>query len=172
MNIRVKKLNENAVLPTKSTIDAAGYDLTVTEITTEVGEDGVMMLVYHTGLSLEIPKHYAGFLFNRSSIAKKSLVLTNCVGVIDADYRGEIVAKFKVNTTSIPAIFKPGDKFAQIIILPLLDVNYEFISENDDLTQTERGTGGYGSTDEKEMSTNNVEHTNEEEIGCTPERNE
>ena len=84
MNIRVKKLNENAVLPTKSTIDAAGYDLTVTEITTEVGEDGVMMLVYHTGLSLEIPKHYAGFLFNRSSIAKKSLVLTNCVGVIDA----------------------------------------------------------------------------------------
>lgn len=84
MNLKVKKLNEKATLPVKANSTDAGYDLTCIDITTEVGEDAVMSLVYHTGIALEIPEGYVGLLFQRSSVAKKSLSLTNAVGVIDS----------------------------------------------------------------------------------------
>lgn len=147
MNIKVKKLNEKAVLPVKANVTDAGLDLTCIDITTEVGEDAVMSLVYHTGIALEIPEGYVGLLFQRSSVSKKSLSLTNAVGVIDAGYRGEIMAKFKVNTTSIPAIYKPGERFAQLIIMPIPQVEMQWSEE---LTESERGEGGYGSSDQVE----------------------
>lgn len=135
-------------MPTKANITDAGLDLTCIDITSEVGEDGVMSLVYHTGLAIEIPEGHAGYLFPRSSIAKKSLTLTNCVGVIDSGYRGEIMAKFKVNlvTNAIPmaSVYKPEERFAQLIIMPIPQVELEWSEE---LTESERGEGGYGSSD-------------------------
>ena len=148
MIVKVKKLNEKAVMPTKANITDAGLDLTCIDITSEVGEDGVMSLVYHTGISIEIPEGHVGYLFPRSSIAKKSLTLTNCVGVIDSGYRGEVMAKFKVNlvTNAIPmaSVYKPEERFAQLIIMPIPQVELEWSEE---LTESERGEGGYGSSD-------------------------
>lgn len=147
MIVKIKKLNDKAIMPTKANITDAGLDLTCTDITTEVGEDAVMSLVYHTGISMEIPEGYVGLLFCRSSIAKKSLTLTNATGILDAGYRGEILAKFKVNTLSIPAIYKPGERFAQLIIMPIPQVELQWSEE---LTESDRGEGGYGSSNVKE----------------------
>lgn len=155
VTVKVKKLNENAVIPSKAYADDAGLDLTCIDITTEVGEDAVVSFVYHTGIALEIPKGYVGLLFPRSSIAKKSLLMTNCVGIIDSGYVGEIMAKMKVNTTSIPSIYRPAEKFAQLIIMPIPEVTLELTEE---LSTSDRGEGGYGSSDIKtEVETNNIE---------------
>ena len=148
MDVKVKKISEKAVIPTKAHTTDAGYDLTCTEITTEVAEDNVMILVYHTGLTLEIPDGYVGLLFNRSSVAKKSITLTNAVGIIDSGYRGEVMAKFKINTLSVPSVFKPGEAFAQLVIMPILEVN--LIEVASELSNSERGEGGFGSTDKVE----------------------
>lgn len=144
MEVKIKKLHEKAVVPVYSTEGAAGMDLTAVDITTEIGEDGVPMLVYHTGISMEIPEGHVGLIFPRSSIAKTSLVLTNSVGVIDSDYRGEIMLKFKLNTNTSGAVYRPEDRVAQMIIVPYPKVTFEVTEE---LTKTERGEGGYGSTD-------------------------
>lgn len=148
MIVKIKRLNEKAVLPTKANITDAGLDLTCTDISSEVGEDGVMSLVYHTGIAIEIPENHVGLLFPRSSISKKSLTLTNCVGVIDSGYRGEVMAKFKINlvTNAIPmaSVYKPEERFAQLIIMPIPQVELEWSEE---LTESERGEGGYGSSD-------------------------
>ena len=145
MDVKVKKISEKAVIPTKAHATDAGFDLVCTEITTEVGEDAVMNLVYHTGITLEIPDGYVGLLFNRSSISAKSLTLTNAVGVIDSGYRGEIMAKFKINTLSVPSVFKPGEKFAQLIIMPIPETN--LIEVQSELATSDRGENGFGSTD-------------------------
>lgn len=148
MDVKVKKISEKAVIPTKAHSTDAGYDLICAEITQEVGEDGVPVLIYHTGLTFEIPDGNVGLLFNRSSVAKKSITLTNAVGVIDSGYRGEVIAKFKLNTLSIPAIFKPGEAFAQLVIMPIPEVN--LIEVASELSNSERGEGGFGSTDKVE----------------------
>lgn len=142
--IKFKKLSEKAVMPVRATNGSAGYDLTCTYVTTEISECGQLVLVYHTDLALEIPEGFAGFLFPRSSVSKKSLRLCNSVGVIDSDYRGEVTGKFVVTTDVIPALYKEGERFAQLVILPV--VNEEFV-EAEELSETERGDGGYGSTD-------------------------
>lgn len=156
LTLKVKKIHEKAVLPTKAHSTDAGLDITCIDITTEVGEDAVITLVYHSGIAIEIPEGYVGLLFMRSSISKKSISLTNAVGVIDSGYTGEVMGKFKVNTTSIPAIYKPGEKFAQLIIMPIPTVNLEWAEE---LAESERGEGGYGSSD----ATGNEEPTVEPE---------
>ena len=149
MEIKFKKLDPRAVAPVRATNGSAGYDLTTVAITTEINECGQLVLVYHTGLAVEIPEGYEGQLRCRSSISKKSLRLTNAVGTIDSDYRGEITAKFVSTTDVIPAVYKEGEKFAQLVInkveIP------EFV-EVEELSETERGEGGYGSTDNKETS--------------------
>lgn len=157
VTVKFKKLKENAVIPSRANASDAGLDLTCIDISTEVGEDAVVSFVYHTGLSMEIPEGYVGLLFNRSSVAKKSLTLTNAVGVIDAGYRGEIIAKFKVNTNSIPSIFRPTEKFAQLVIMPIPEVNIEVVEE---LTESERGEGGYGSSDKNEVANPEFETIN------------
>ena len=144
MTIKFKRLSENAVAPVKAHATDAGFDLTCTNITTEINECGQLILVYHTGIAVEIPEGYFGLFVPRSSVSKKSLMLTNGVGIIDSDYRGEIMGKFRSTTDVVPAVYKEGERFAQLLILPIPDVQFE---ESDTLSETERGENGYGSTD-------------------------
>lgn len=148
MNINYKKLDPRAVAPARAHDTDAGFDLTATRITTEINECGQLVLVYHTDLAVEIPEGYCGFLMPRSSISKKSLNLTNSVGVIDSGYRGEVMAKFRSTTDVVPAVYKDGERFAQLLIMPVPDVTF---TENSELSTTDRGEGGYGSTDEVVM---------------------
>lgn len=152
MEVKFKKLSDKAVVPTKAHSSDAGFDLTATHVTSEVNECGQFVLVYHTDLAMEIPDGYVGLVFPRSSISKKSLYQTNAVGVIDSNYRGEIMVKYK-NTTgdSIPAVYNLGDKIAQLIIMPYPTI--EFV-ETEELSETDRGEEGFGSTD-KETNTEN-----------------
>lgn len=143
MEIKFKKLDPRAVAPVRATEGSAGCDLTATRITTEINECGQLVLVYHTDLSFEIPQGYVGLVFPRSSISKKSLRMCNSVGVIDSDYRGEVTAKFISTTDVVPAVYKEGERFAQLVIIPIGVAEYV---ESDALTDTERGNGGYGST--------------------------
>ena len=96
----------------------------------------------------------------RSSIAKKSIIQTNCVGVIDAGYHGEVMAKFKTTTDVVPAVYKEGDKFAQLVIVPLAQIDLE---EVDELPDSERNDGGYGSSDKASNVEAPAETTTEEQ---------
>ena len=144
MEIKFKKLSDKATMPSKAHKTDAGFDLIATNITTELNECGQLVIVYHTDLALEIPEGYFAQLMPRSSIAKKSLRLTNSCGVIDSGYRGEVLGKFIATTDVVPAVYKVGDKFAQLVILPVPDV--EFV-ESDSLLESDRADGGYGSSD-------------------------
>ena len=149
MELKIKKLSDKAIMPIRAHNSDAGLDLTTTSITSEINECGQFILVYHSDIAVEIPDGYVGLLFPRSSIAKKSIQFTNAVGVIDSGYRGEIMAKVR-NTSgdSIPAVYKVGEKFAQLVIVPYVsDIT---ISEVSKLQESDRGTGGYGSSDTKE----------------------
>ena len=145
MNIRFKKLDPRAVAPVRAHNTDAGFDLTATRITTEINECGQLILVYHTDLAFEIPEGYFGLLVPRSSIFKKSLAFTNCAGIIDSGYRGEVMGKFRSTTDVVPAVFKEGERFAQLLILPVPDME---LVESEELSESERGEGGYGSTGE------------------------
>lgn len=175
MKIKFKKLLHNAVTPLQGHRGDAGYDLTAAEVT--IDDNGI--ITYNSGIAVEIPHGYVGLLFPRSSIYKKGLKLTNCVGVIDSPYRGPVMAKFDTNisywdsvyTPSEPLhqtlletgilpvylekddvekgiqieleIYKIGDRFIQLVIVPIPDVEYEEVEE---LSDSSRGEGGYGST--------------------------
>ena len=143
MESKFKRLTEKAVTPVKSTVGSAAFDLTCTDITTEVNEAGELILVYHTGLALEIPEGYFGLLTMRSSVSKKTMTLCNACGIIDCDFRGEITGKFRSTVPVVPSVYKPQERFAQLLILPILDVTFE---EAFELSDSERGEGGYGST--------------------------
>lgn len=143
MELKFKRLEDNAVLPIRGTKGAAGIDLTCIKIDTALNEANQLMLVYHTGLAVEIPAGYVGLLIPRSSIWKKSLWLTDNVGVIDSDFRGEIVAFMKATTDTIPAVYKQGERFCQLVIVPVPEYT---IAEAAELSETERGENGFGST--------------------------
>lgn len=147
MEIKFKKLHKDAVIPTYATPGSAGLDLTALSFEQETDESGKLILVYKTGLAVKIPEGYVGLLCMRSSVSKKSLSLTNAVGVIDSDYTGEILLKFKITTDALPSIYKPGEKCAQLVIVPYFRGD---IMVTEELPETERGDGGFGSTDEKE----------------------
>lgn len=144
MELKIKRLTEDAILPIRAHKGDAGIDLTCTTITQEINECGQLIIVYHTGLAIEIPEGHVGLLFPRSSIANKSLSLTNSVGVIDSGYRGEVMAKMRSTTDVVPAIYKPGERFAQLVIVPIPEVE---ITEVAELSETDRGEGGFGSTE-------------------------
>ncbi len=150
MEIRIKKLHPEAKIPTYSKEGDAGMDLTATSKTVECG-----FVEYGTGLSVEIPIGYVGLIFPRSSIFKTDQSLCNSVGVIDSGYRGEIKLKFYTMThwsaaangyvinDSFGEPYKVGDRIGQIIILPYPTIQFV---ESDELSETTRGTGGFGST--------------------------
>lgn len=140
MKVKVKKLVDDAKLPFYATDGAAGMDLTATS--KEYDEYGCV--VYGTGLAFEIPNGYVGLLFPRSSNAKKNLLLTNSVGVLDSDYRGEVFFKFKkIDNGCDGEQYAIGDAIGQIIIIPYPRIEFEVTNE---LSTTTRGIGGYGST--------------------------
>lgn len=138
MKVKIKKLDPKAVIPTYSKDGDAGMDLTA--ISKEY--DNNQNVVYSTGLSFEIPKGYVGLLFPRSSNARKDLILSNSVGVLDSGYRGEVLFKFKLVNHKFFE-YESGDRIGQIIILPYPEIEFEEVFE---LSDSERGTGGYGST--------------------------
>ena len=145
IKVNFVKLNENAVKPTYGSEFAAGADLYACEgkeITIESGETKLI----HTGLSLEIPEGYAGLIYARSGIAtKRGLAPANKVGVIDSDYRGEIMVSLHNHSSSQQTI-ADGERIAQMVITPFLKVEY---NEASTLSKTERGEGGFGSTGKK-----------------------
>ena len=140
LKVKIKKLSKDSVLPTYAKDGDAGMDLVATS--EYYDDDG--NIVYGTGLSFEIPKGYVGLLFPRSSNAKKDLLLSNSVGVLDSGYRGEVMFKFKFSNCDYSEnTYETGDKVGQIIILPYPQIEFE---EAEELSETERGNGGYGST--------------------------
>lgn len=147
MKVKIKKLHKDATIPVYSKEGDAGLDLTAINIS----KDNVGNITYHTGLAIEIPEGYVGLLFPRSSICKKQQFLTNGVGVIDSSYRGEIMAKFKPVMGTYDTIldlfesneYQVGDRIVQMIILPYPQIEFEEVEE---LSSSERGHGGFGST--------------------------
>ncbi len=169
MKVKIKKLVPEACIPQYMKPDDAGMDLVaVSKIFDEFGN-----VSYGTGLAMEIPKGFVGLLFPRSSNSKKDLILANSIGVIDSGYRGEIILKFKpsgyfaIDSDETPegfpsdyfdfvcfgkedeededrvAVYSVGDRIGQILIIPRPTVEWE---EVEDLSETERGKGGFGST--------------------------
>lgn len=142
MSVKIKKLNPNAVIPKYSKPGDAGMDLTITSIISESTTD----VTYGFGIAVEIPKGFVGLVFPRSSVRKYDLSLTNCVGVIDSGYRGEIQATFKKTNWlkgNDSDKYEIGDRGAQIMILAYPEINF---IESDTLSETDRGDGGFGST--------------------------
>ena len=139
MQVKIKKLNENAVIPSYAKDGDAGMDLVATKIISNTTFD----VTYGTDLAMEIPKGFVGLIFPRSSIRKYELILSNSVGIIDSGYRGELQATFKKENGLDSLAYKVGDKIAQIMIIPHPEVEFE---EADELSDTDRGEGGFGST--------------------------
>jgi dUTP pyrophosphatase len=148
MKVKIKKLHENATIPVYATTGDAGLDLTATSMC-NYRHDTVNYIEYGTGLAVEIPEGYVGLIFPRSSLSKTNLVLANHVGVIDSSYRGEIKFRFKDlhqysnHSISPPEWYRVGDKIGQLIVLPYPYIEFE---EVENLTETARGEGGFGST--------------------------
>lgn len=143
--IAVKKLNEKAVLPTYGSAYAAGADLYACEETPVTIAPSETKLI-HTGLALEIPEGFAGLIYARSGLAsKRGLAPANKVGVVDADYRGEVMVALH-NHSNIPQTVDVGERIAQLVVAPFLKAEYE---ETDELSDTVRGSGGFGSTGSK-----------------------
>ena len=143
MKLNIKKLDERAIIPTYGTEYSAGADLYSIEALTVEPHKTVLV---HTGLALEIPEGYAGLIFARSGLAcKRGLAPANKVGVIDADYRGEIMVALH-NHTEAPVSIDAGERVAQLAIMPFLKADFELA---DELSDTVRGAGGFGSTGKK-----------------------
>ncbi len=179
MKVKIKKLNENAVIPTYAHVTDAGFDLTAVSVKRDSAKD---VYIYGTGLAIEIPKGYVGLLFPRSSNKNTEAYMTNHVGVIDSGYRGEVMVCYKTRTArticdnlgdvitdfyetqssceerditqfvedmlkdgrnALKAPYSIGDRIAQLIIIPYPCVEFE---EVDELSDSDRGTNGYGST--------------------------
>jgi len=142
LKIKVKKLHKDAVIPQYAKIGDAGLDLTATNITVNN-----KYVAYKTGLAFEIPEGYVGLLFPRSSNCNKSLILSNSVGVLDSGYRGEVEFRYKYTSVAETAeefdVYDIGDKVGQLVIIPYPQVE---LIESDDISQTERGEKGFGST--------------------------
>ena len=172
MKVKIKRLHPDAVIPAYAKPGDAGMDLTA--VSMKIDEYG--NICYGTGLAFEIPEGYVGLVFPRSSNHKKGVILTNCVGVIDSGYRGEVSFKFRPLNDMASAIlsekekfdlkktfasvnlsdemfltcypgnnvtFKVGDRIGQIIIMPYPQIEFEEVEE---LSETERGINGYGSS--------------------------
>ena len=145
MKLKIKKLHKDAIIPSYAKDGDACFDLTAVSAELQNG-----FVQYNTGLAFEIPKGHVGLIFPRSSVTKKDMMLKNSVGVIDSGYRGEVSFRFhtfknEVLGMSIPTdnIYDVGERVGQMMILPIPTVEFE---EVDELSDSDRGEGGYGST--------------------------
>lgn len=142
MNVKIKKLNENAVIPTYGSPYAAGADLYAC-----IDEDTVILpgetKLIKTGLAIELPIGYAAFIYARSGLAsKRGLAPANKVGVVDCDYRGEIMVALHNHSLTEQSV-APGERIAQMVIAPYITAEFQVV---DTLSDTVRGEGGFGST--------------------------
>ena len=145
INVRIKKLNEDAIIPTVGSKQAAGYDLCA-DIKEPLSIATGATVKVETGLAFAIPEGYFGGIFARSGLStKKGLRPANCTGVIDSDYRGPIIVALH-NDSGEARVVEPGERIAQLIVLPYLAVEFDEVAE---LDETERGEGGFGSTGRK-----------------------
>ena len=139
MKIKIKKLHPDAVIPSYANLGDAGMDLTACVILSNT----TFQVTYDTGIALEIPDGHVGLVFPRSSIRNSDLYLSNSVGILDAKFRGNIQVTF-TKTAGLDSIkYKVGERIAQLIILPYPQIEFE---EVDELSETIRGTNGFGST--------------------------
>jgi len=136
MKVKIKKVHPDAVIPKYAKDGDAGLDLTAVDVEADGGT-----LTYKTGLAVEIPRWHVGLLFPRSSVYKTGQILTNCVGVIDSGYRGEIMLKYTLSPYQ--SEYDIGDRVGQLVIMPYPRIEFEEVEE---LSATDRGAGGYGST--------------------------
>ena len=143
MQIKIKKVNPNAKIPTRGSDQAAGYDLYACLDTEKITIPAHQTVKVQTGLSMAIPEGYFGAIFARSGLAaKQGLRPANCVGVIDSDYRGEFMVTLH-NDTDEPKTVENHDRVAQLVVMPYMQIDF---NETDSLDETERGAGGFGST--------------------------
>jgi dUTP pyrophosphatase len=148
LNVKIKRLSPDAVIPKYAKFGDAGSDLVAISVKQEY-----KYIEYGTGLAIEIPYGYVGLIFPRSSGSDYDQILANCVGVIDSGYRGEIKFRFKISLRAnfwnqlldkdTMKFYQIKDKIGQLIIIPIPKVEFEEVEE---LSATERGTGSYGST--------------------------
>lgn len=142
--VKFKKLNDNAHVPTYGSPYAAGADLYSAEAETVIPPHATVFI--GTGIAMEIPEGYMGLIFARSGLScKRHLAPANKVGVVDSDYRGEVKVALH-NHSNEPQKIDAGERIAQLVITPFLSVNFE---EADELDDTVRGEGGFGSTGKK-----------------------
>ena len=140
VNVKIKKLVPEAVIPSYSKPGDAGMDLTCTG--TVVNDKG--QLVCSTGIAMEIPEGYVGLIYPRSSICKTDMILSNSVGVIDSGYRGEIKFVFRYDSSNNSMLwYNKGDRIGQIMIVPHPTIRFQEVTE---LDQSVRGDGGFGSS--------------------------
>lgn len=145
MHIQVKKLSDTAKLPVRGSAEAAGYDL-FADLAEPVGIAPGETRMIGTGLAMEIPKGYFGAIFARSGLAlKEGLRPANCVGVVDSDYRGPFMIALHNDSGEMRTIV-PGERIAQMVVVPYLEVEFDVVRE---LEETSRGEGGFGSTGKK-----------------------
>ena len=137
MELKIKKLNENAVIPRYAHPTDAGLDL----VAVSKSKDRYGNFVYGTGLAFEIPDGFVGLVFPRSSVSARCMTMANCVGVIDSGFRGEVTVKFRPHLFAKP--YDKGDRVAQMIIMPYPHID---LVEVDELSDSDRREGGYGST--------------------------
>ncbi len=137
--VKIKKLHPDAVIPSYAKSGDAGMDL----VAVTKQSNTSFQCTYGTGLSIEIPEGFVGLVFPRSSISRKELILSNSVGVIDSGYRGEILLVFNKLEGLDSVSYKIGERIGQLIIIPYPYIVFKEVAE---LSSTERGTGGYGST--------------------------
>lgn len=141
LEVKIKQLSHESVIPTYAKDGDAGMDLTATSKAYD--EHG--NVCYGTSLAFELPKGFVGLLFPRSSNTKKDLILGNSVGVLDSSFRGEVVFKFKTidSVNDVYDIYQVGDRIGQIIIMPHPQVTFKVV---DELSSSDRGVGGFGSS--------------------------
>ncbi len=141
LEVKYKKLHPEAVLPSYSKEGDAGMDLTAIDVHWDSEKQS---FVYHTGLAVAVPEGYAMFIFPRSSNSKTNFYMPNHVGIVDSGYRGEVMVMFKHKGDAFAQQpYAAGDRVAQVVILPYPHIKPVFV---DELSETERGTGGFGST--------------------------
>ncbi len=135
LDVKIKKINPNAILPKYAHSGDAGADVIAISKT-----ENDKYIEYGTGLTFEVPEGYVMLVFSRGSVTKKDLMLKNSVGVLDSGYRGELVFRFNKNGNDV---YEIGERVGQIMVLPYPLVNFK---ETDKLSESARGTGGWGST--------------------------